>query len=102
MQKRNIVIINSYRPPDCHTEKISSPLNEFRTKLIEIGNPMPNNIIFTEDLNFPIIDWPMETAGGGTLENRFKQMPFCNLHRNNTYSNIYRSQREKITYSMSF
>ena len=51
----NIVIINVYRPPDCPTEKFTSPLNELRTKLIEIRNPMPN-IIFTGDLNFPIID----------------------------------------------
>ena len=26
MHKRNIVIINVYRPPDCHTEKFISPL----------------------------------------------------------------------------
>ena len=68
MQKRNLVIINVYRPPDCPTEKITTPLNELRTKLIEIGNPMPN-IIFTGDLNFPIIDWQMKTAEGGTHEN---------------------------------
>ena len=54
-QKRNIVIINVYHPPDRPTEKFTSPLNELITKLIEIGNPMPN-IIFTGDLNFPIID----------------------------------------------
>ena len=36
MQKRNIVIINVYRPPDCPTKKIISPLNELRTKLIII------------------------------------------------------------------
>ena len=69
MKKRNIVIINVYRPPDCPTEKFSSPLNELRTKLLEIGNPM-TNIIFTGDLNFPIIDWQMETADGGTHENQ--------------------------------
>ena len=55
MQKCNIVINNVYHPPDCPTEKFTSPLNELRTKLIEIGNPMPN-IIFTGDLNFPIIN----------------------------------------------
>ena len=33
MKKRNI-IINVYRPPDCPTEKFSTPLNELRTKLI--------------------------------------------------------------------
>ena len=49
---------------------------------------MPN-IIFTGDLNFPTIDWQMETAEGGIpMKIRFKQMPFCNLHRNNAYSNI--------------
>ena len=64
MQKRNIVIIDVYRPPDCPTEKFISPLNELKTKQIKIGNPMPT-IIFTGDLNFPIIDWQMETADGG-------------------------------------
>ena len=56
MQKRNVVIINVYRPPDCPTEIFIGPLNELRTKLIEIGNPMPN-IVFTGDLNFPINNW---------------------------------------------
>ena len=55
MKKSNIVIINVYRPPDCLTEKFSCPLNELRTKLLEIGNPLPN-IIFTGDLNFPTIE----------------------------------------------
>ena len=76
MKNRNIVITNVFRPPDCKTEKFSSLLNELRTKLIEIGNPMPN-IIFTGDLNFPIIDWQMETAEGEPLKIRFKQMPFA-------------------------
>ena len=62
-------------------------MTDDRTKPLEIGNPMPN-IIFTGDLNFPTIDWQMETADGGTHEIRFKQMLFCNLHRNNAYSNI--------------
>ena len=55
--------------------KFSSPLNELRTKLLEIGNPMPN-IIFTGDLNFPTIDWQMETADGGTHENRVQANAF--------------------------
>ena len=74
-KKRNIVIINVYRPPDCLTEKFTSPLNELRTKLIEIGNPMPN-IIFTGELNFPTINWQMETADGGTHENQFQANVF--------------------------
>ena len=88
MKKRNIVIINVYHPPDCPIEKFSSPLNELRTKLKEILNPMPN-IIFIGDLNFPTIDWQMETADGGTHENQVEANAFfCNLHRNNAYSNI--------------
>ena len=75
MQKRNIVIINVNRPPDCPTETFISPLNELRTKLIEIGNPMPN-IIFKKDLNFPIIDWQMETADDGTHENQVQANVF--------------------------
>ena len=31
MQKRNIVIINVYRPPDCPTEKFINSLSELRT-----------------------------------------------------------------------
>ena len=75
MKKRNIVIINVYRPPNCPTEKFSNPLNELRTKLLEIGNPMPN-IIFTGDLKFPTIDWQMETADGGIHENQVQANAF--------------------------
>ena len=74
MEKRNIVIINIYRPIDCPTEKFISPLNELRPKLTEIGNPMTN--IFTGDPNFPIIDWQMETADGGTHENQVQANAF--------------------------
>ena len=62
-------------PPDCPTEKFTSPLNELKTKLIEIDNPMPN-IIFTGELNFPTIDWQMETAYGGTHENKVQADAF--------------------------
>ena len=65
MKKLTIVSINVYRPPDRPTEKFSNPLNELRTKLIKIGNPIPN-IVFTGDVNFPIIYWQIETADGGT------------------------------------
>ena len=36
---------------------------------------MPN-IIFTGDLNFPIIGWQMETADGGTHENQVQVNAF--------------------------
>ena len=36
---------------------------------------MPN-IIFTGDLNFPTIDWHMETADGGTHENQVQANVF--------------------------
>ena len=36
---------------------------------------MPN-IIFTGDLNFPTIDWQMETADGGTHENQVRGNAF--------------------------
>ena len=75
MKKRNIVIINVYRPPNCPTENFCIPLNELRTKLREIGNPMLN-IIFTGHLNFPTIDWQMETADGGTHENQVQANAF--------------------------
>ena len=75
MKKCNIFIINVYHPPDCPTEKFRTPLNELRTKLIEIGNTIPN-IIFTRDLNFPIIDWQMETADCGIYENQVQANAF--------------------------
>ena len=75
MQKHIIVIINMYRPPDCPAEKFINPFSELRTKLIEIGNPMPN-IIFTGDLNFPIIDWQMEIADGGTHDDQVRANAF--------------------------
>ena len=50
-------------------------MNELRTKLLEIGNPMPN-IIFAGDLNFPTVDWQMETVDGGTHENQVKANAF--------------------------
>ena len=56
-------------------KKIISPLNELRTKLIEIGNPMPN-IIFTADLFFPVMDLQMEIADGGTHENQVQANAF--------------------------
>ena len=73
MQKPYNVTINVCRP-DCPTEKFIIPLNELR-KLTEIGNLMPN-IIFTGDLHFPIIDWQMETADGGTHENQVQANGF--------------------------
>ena len=75
MQKRNIVIINVYTPSDCPAEKFVSPLNELRTKRIEIENSMPN-IILAGDLNFSIIDWQMETADGETHENQVQANVF--------------------------
>ena len=79
MQKRNIVIIFMYRPPDRHTEKIISPLSELRTKLIESRNPMPN--IFTGDLSFPIIDWWRKIADCGTHENQVQANAFLHFAR---------------------
>ena len=88
IKKRNIVAINVYRPLDCRTEKFSSPLNELKTKLIEIGNPMPN-IKFTGDLNFPIIDWQMETADGGTHENQVPANTFFAIYTGTMLTSIY-------------
>ena len=75
MQKHKIDIINVYHPPDCHAEKFIDPLSELRTKLVEIRHPMPN-IIFTGDLNFPTIDWQMETVDVGTHENQVRANAF--------------------------
>ena len=38
MNKRNIIIINVYRPPDCSTEIFTNPMSELRAEPIEIGN----------------------------------------------------------------
>ena len=108
MKKRNI-IINVYRPPDCPTEKFISPLNELRTRLLEIGNPMPN-IIFTGDLNFPTIDWQMETADGGTHENQVQANVFLQFAqeqclqqyieeptRKNNILNVFLTNNDQLT-----
>ena len=73
--KKCNIIINFYNPPDCHAEKFINPFSELRTKLIEIGNSVPN-ILFTGDLNFPIIDRKMETADSGTHENQVQANAF--------------------------
>ena len=109
MQKRNIVIINMYRPPHFPTEKFTSLLNVLRTKLLEIGNPMPN-IIFTGDLNFPIIDWQMETADGGTHENQVQANAFLQFAqeqclqqyieepiRKNNILNVFLTNNDQLT-----
>ena len=72
---------------DCPAEKCISSLNQLRTKLIEIGNSMPNTI-FTEDLNFKLIDWQMETADGGTHENQVQANAFLQFDMNDAYSNM--------------
>ena len=100
-KKRNIVIINVYRPQNCPTEKFSSPLNELRTKLIEMGNQMPNTIL-TGDLNFPIIYWQMETADGGTHKNQDQANAFLQFAQEQCLQQYIEEPTRKITYSMSF
>ena len=90
IKKRNIVIINVYCPPDCPTEKFSSHLNELRTKLIDIGNSMPN-IIFT---GF--------TADGGTHENKIQANAFLQFAQEQCLRQYIEEPTRKITYSMSF
>ena len=69
-------------------KNLAAPFNDLRTKLIEIGNPMPN-IIFTGDLNFPIIDWQMKTADCGTHENQVQANAFLQFVQEQClYSNI--------------
>ena len=75
-----------YRPPDCPTEKFINLGSEFRTKLIEIGNPMPN-IMFMGDLNFPIIACQMKQHDGGTHENQVKANVFLQFAQNNANRN---------------
>ena len=89
IQNRNIVFINVCRPPNCPTEKFTSPLNVLRTKLIEIGNPMPY-IIFNGDLNFSIIDWQIEIADCGTHENQLQaKNAFPQFAHTHTHTYIY-------------
>ena len=76
-------------------------MNELRTKLLEIGNPMPN-IIFRGDLNFLTIDWQMETADGGTHANQVQANAFLQFAQEQCLQQYIEGQREKITYSMSF
>ena len=94
MKKSNIVIIDVYRPPDCLTEKFRSPLNELRTKLIEIGYPMPN-IIFTGDLNFPIIEMQVETPYGVTHENQVQANDFLQFAQEQCFQQHIEEQTRK-------
>ena len=83
MQKRNIVIINVYRPPDWTTENINSPLTEVRTKRTK----QCQTSYLQETWTFQILTGKWKQQMVEPMKIRFKQMPFSNLHRNNAYSN---------------
>ena len=55
---------------------------------------MPN-IIFTGDLNFPTIDWQMETADGGTHEDQVQANVFFSICTGTMLTSIYRGANEK-------
>ena len=70
---------------------------------------MPN-IIFTRDLNFPIIDWQMETADGGTNENQVQANAFLQFaqeqclqqyieepKRKNNILNVFLTNNDQLT-----
>ena len=89
-------------------------MNELRTKLIEIENPMPN-IIFTGDLNISIIDRQMETADGGTHENQVQANTFLQFAqeqcvqqyieeptRKNNILDVFLTNNDQLTRQISF
>ena len=70
---------------------------------------MPN-IIFTGDLNFPIIDWQMETADSGTHENQVQANAFLQFaqeqclqqyieepKRKNNILNVFLTNNDQLT-----
>lgn len=61
--------INIYRPPACPTNKFTDQLRKIREVINSLPPPMPT-IIFTGDLNFPLIDWELESVYGGAGDMR--------------------------------
>ena len=55
---------------------------------------MPN-IIFTGDLKFPIIDWQMETADGGTHENQVQAKCHSRIRTGTMLTVKYREAKAK-------
>ena len=82
-------------PQTAPQNKLSVPaLSELRTKLTGIGNPTPNHLY--RELNFPNIDWQMETADGGTLENQVQANDFLQFSLAGTMlTAIHRGANEK-------
>ncbi|KAG0702385.1 hypothetical protein GWK47_002865 [Chionoecetes opilio] len=58
------VYINIYRPPACPTNKFNDQLTKIREEINSLPPPMPT-IMLTGDLNFPFIDWELESVYGG-------------------------------------
>ena len=61
---------------NCLTEKFRSPLNELKTKLIEIGNPRNAKHYIYRRPELSNYWWQMETADGGTHENQVQANGF--------------------------
>ena len=76
----NIIYITIYRPPACPTNKFMDPLNKVREILATLPTPMPT-IFLTGDLNFPLINWELESVYGGTEEMRTQAEALLNLAR---------------------
>ena len=96
MSKRNDLLICTV--PQTAGENFTNPVTELKIKLIEIGNPMPN-IILTRESNFPIIDWQMETAGGGTRESQAHANALLHICTGSMFASIYRAANKAKLYS---
>ena len=69
LKSLNITLVSIYRPPSSEFFHFDSVMNEVRLKIDEINMYMPK-IIFSGDLNFPIINWDDLAVNGGTASDR--------------------------------
>ena len=63
------VYINIYRSPACPTNKFNKQLIKISEVISSLPSPMPT-IMLTGDLNFPLIDWELESVYGGAGDMR--------------------------------
>ena len=64
-----LTVITLYRPPDCPSNLLISPLEEMKVKLNALSACLPN-IILTGNFNLPTVDWNCESVYGGSIDNK--------------------------------
>lgn len=74
----NMIFITIYRPPACPSDRFMGSLTKIINILDSLSPPMPT-IVVTGDLNFPLIDWELESVYGGAENMRTQAEAFLNL-----------------------